>query len=106
MSLWSRSRVAQCDATLERHDVDSQAQSIRRRTTEVNGMTMVQKSLLERGDRNRFGLKIVEGATKNFEIFPLSEDRKVRIAAKFRCAVQNAGLSTHEKAVHPMLTHR
>ena len=33
-------------------------------TTEVNGMTPVQKSLLKRGDRYRFGLKIGEGTTR------------------------------------------
>jgi hypothetical protein len=56
-------------------------------TTEVNGMTPVQKLLLKRGDGYRFGLKIGEGATQNIEVSLLSEDRKVRIAAKFRCAV-------------------
>ena len=74
--------------------------------TEVNGMTPVQKLLLKRGDGYRFGLKIGESATQNIEVFLLRENREVRIAAKFRCAVQNAGLSPHEKAADPMLTHR
>ena len=56
-------------------------------TTEVNGITPIQKLLLKRGDRYRFGLKIGEGTTQNIEVFLLGENRKVRIAAKFRCAV-------------------
>ena len=55
--------------------------------TEVNGMTPVQKLLLKRGDGYRFGLKIGQSATQNIEVFLLRENREVRNAAKFRCAV-------------------
>jgi hypothetical protein len=33
------------------------------RTTEVNGMTSVQKSLFKRGDRYRFSMKIGQSTT-------------------------------------------
>ena len=56
-------------------------------TTEVNGMTPVQKSLLKGGNGYRLGLQIGEGTTQNIEVFLLPENREVRIAAKFRCAV-------------------
>ena len=106
MSFCAATELQNSHPTHARHDIDSHAESLRMCTTEVNGMTPVQKFLLKRGDRYRFGPQISEGTTQNIEVFLLRENREVRIAAKFRCAVQNAGLSPHEKAADPMLTHR
>src|SRR5688572_3774152 len=53
-----------------------------------------------RGNRDPLGLEFGQEFTKPLQVRLFYEQRQIEVAAKLRCAVQHAGLSTHQQTLH------
>lgn len=87
-------------ASHARQDVDPHAQRFWVLAAEVN-VSAAEVLRLERrhGDHRR--LQIGEGPSQAREVGGASEYGEVGVAAELGCAVQNAGLATHQQRAHP-----
>jgi len=72
----------------------------------MNGMAALQVAHFKRWHRDAFGLQPGQCEIQPAEIPGIHQDHEVRIAAKFRRAVQDARLPAHQEGLHFVLANR
>ena len=70
--------------------------------TKVDGVAALEVAPFEGRDRDHLGAKLVQGFAQALEVVGRGERGEIDIAAKLRCAVENAGLPAHQQGSNPV----
>lgn len=89
------------------HHIDAQSGDALGCAAKLRSVTGLQEALLERRNRNGRGFQLGKDFPKPFHLAGRQAEDQIQIAAKLRCAVQYAGLPSHDQGSHrPALDRR